>query len=60
VNQFVGLLAFSLGLGLFVFPRGVAAGLADSLGRSAGHRVTVAVRGVGAVGMLLGVALILA
>ena len=54
----VGLLAFSVGLGLFVFPRGVAARVADSLERDAGHWETVVVRGVGVLGMALGFALL--
>jgi hypothetical protein len=55
----VGLVAFSLGLGLFVFPRPVARAAAGALGRPAGHRGTAAVRGTRGLGMALGFALLL-
>lgn len=56
MNQFVGLVVFSIGLGLFVFPQGVAAGVGERIGRTAGHWETVAVRAVGVLGMAAGFA----
>jgi hypothetical protein len=59
MERSVGLVAFSLGLGLFVFPRAVAGAAGDRLGREAGHRATVAARGVGLLAMAGGFALLL-
>lgn len=58
MSLLVGLLAFSIGLGLFVFPRGVAAGVGERVGREAGHWETVAVRAVGGLGMAVGFVLV--
>lgn len=54
-----GLVVFTVGLGLFVFPRGVAAAGSDRLGRDAGHWAEVAVRAVSVLGMVGGSALLL-
>ena len=54
MNVLAGLLAFSLGLLLFVFPRGVTSEVAGFVGREAGHWETVAVRAVGILAMAFG------
>lgn len=54
MNVLVGLLTFTVGLGLFVFPRGVASVVAGLLGGEADHWTTVAVRGVGILAMAFG------
>lgn len=54
MTRLFGLLAFSLGLCLFVFARTVARAIGERLDRPTGHRTTVATRGVGAASMLVG------
>ena len=58
MNVLVGLLAFTVGLGLFVFPRGVTAGVSDLVEGDAGHWKTVVVRAIGILGMVVGFALL--
>ena len=58
MDRLAGLVAFSLGLALFVFARAVARGAGDRLDRPAGHRATVAVRAAGLAAAALGFALV--
>lgn len=60
MNLLAGLLAFSVGVALFVLPHGVAAEVGARIGREAGHWETVAVRAAGALGMAVGFALLVA
>lgn len=58
MNSFVGVVLFTVGLGLFVFPVPIAAGISEWAPGLSDHTATVAVRAVGLGIVAVGTALI--
>lgn len=54
-----GLVVFTVGIALFVFPRTVADAVGEWLDRATGHRAMIAVRTAGLAAMATGVVLLL-
>ncbi|MFT4883762.1 MAG: hypothetical protein ACI8U4_001275 [Natronomonas sp.] len=60
MERFVGLVVFTLGLALFVFPMPVLSAASDWGFPTPGHRTKVVVRVVGLLGMVVGFRLVVA